>query len=38
MPPSEDIPLGSWSRLYTAVILTAFGVMALAGLFSQWPY
>jgi len=34
----EDIPLGSWGRLYTAVLLTALVVMVLAFLFSRWPY
>jgi hypothetical protein len=37
MPP-EDIPLGSWRRLYGAVLATALGVMVLAFLFSRWPY
>jgi hypothetical protein len=37
MPP-EDIPLGSWGRLYVAAILTALGVMVLVFVFSRWPY
>jgi hypothetical protein len=37
MPP-EDIPLGSWGRLYAAAILTALGVMVLVFVFSRWPY
>jgi anti-sigma-K factor RskA len=34
----EDIPLGSWRRLYIAVLVTAFLAMGLAYLFSRWPY
>jgi hypothetical protein len=34
----EDIPLGSWGRLYAAVLVTALVVMVLAFLFSRWPY
>jgi hypothetical protein len=37
MPP-EDIPLGSWGRLYAAAIAVALGVMALTFVFSRWPY
>jgi len=35
---SEDVPLGSWRRLYTAALLTALGAMVLVYLFSRWPY
>jgi hypothetical protein len=35
---SEDIPLGSWPRLYAAALLTALGVIVLVYLFSKWPY
>lgn len=31
-------PLGSWARLYSAVLLTALLVMALIGVFSAWQY
>jgi hypothetical protein len=36
----DDPPpvLGSWKRLYAAVLLNALVVMALVFLFSRWPY
>jgi hypothetical protein len=30
--------LGSWKRLYAAVLLNALFVMALVFVFSRWPY
>jgi hypothetical protein len=34
----EVIPLGSWRRLYAAVLINLAVLMLLAGLFSRWPY
>jgi hypothetical protein len=35
---TERVPLGTWTRLYAAVILWAFVVMALIAVFSSWRY
>jgi len=34
----KDVPLGSWKRLYTAVLLNLALLMALCAVFSRWPY
>jgi hypothetical protein len=34
----ERVPLGSWRRLYGAVIGCALLSMVLAAVFSAWPY
>jgi hypothetical protein len=34
----EDVPLGSWRRLYVAVLLNLALLMALCALFSRWAY
>jgi hypothetical protein len=37
----EDGPVpffGTWSALYTSVVVSALLVMALVALFSRWPY
>lgn len=39
--PAVDEPppvLGSWTRLYAAVIVNALAVMALVFVFSRWRY
>jgi hypothetical protein len=39
MSEEEDgVPLGSWRRLYTAVLINLAVLMLLAGVFSLWPY
>ena len=39
-PADEEAPpvLGSWQRLYAAVVLNALLVMALVSVFSRWRY
>jgi hypothetical protein len=39
-PPDDEPPpvLGSWKRLYGAVLLNALLVMALVFVFSRWRY
>jgi hypothetical protein len=39
-PSTEEPPpiLGSWRRLYAAVLLLELGVVSLIALFSRWPY
>jgi hypothetical protein len=37
-PPEERVPLGTWARLYGAVIGCALLAIALAAVFSSWPY
>jgi hypothetical protein len=32
------VPLGSWRRLYTAVLINLAVLMVLAAAFSLWPY
>ena len=34
----ERVPLGTWPRLYGAVIATALLAMALCAVFSAWRY
>jgi anti-sigma-K factor RskA len=34
----DDVPLGSWPRLYAAVLVVALVAIALAALFSRWPF
>jgi anti-sigma-K factor RskA len=34
----DHVPLGSWPRLYLAVLAVAVVVIALAALFSRWPF
>jgi hypothetical protein len=38
--PIEDPPpvLGSWRRVYAAILLLELAVMALIALFSHWRY
>jgi len=36
--PDDDVPLGSWSRLYAAVVVVALVVIGLSALFSRWPF
>jgi hypothetical protein len=36
--PDDDVPLGSWKRLYGAVLLVAILMIGLAALFSRWPF
>jgi hypothetical protein len=35
---AERVPLGSWPRLYGAVIGCALLAMVLAAVFSSWPF
>lgn len=36
--PEEPPPLGSWPRIYAAVIACALATMGLVALFSRWNY
>jgi anti-sigma-K factor RskA len=37
--PDDRVPLfGTWRAIYAAVALSALAVMALAFLFSRWPF
>jgi hypothetical protein len=37
--PDEPVPLlGSWARLYAAVLASALAVMGLLALFSHWSW
>jgi len=36
--PDDDVPLGSWPRLYAAVLVVALIVIGLVALFSRWPF
>jgi hypothetical protein len=39
MSEDEDlVPLGSWRRVYAAVLINLIVLMLLAGVFSKWPY
>jgi hypothetical protein len=38
MSDDEGVPLGSWGRLYAAVLLTAVVVILLSAAFSRWPF
>jgi hypothetical protein len=38
MSDGDDVPLGSWGRLYAAVLVTAVVVILLSAAFSRWPF
>jgi hypothetical protein len=36
--PDDEVPLGSWPRLYAAVLALALVLIVLSALFSRWPF